>query len=127
MGINVIAIFVAFGYFLFVAQYFQLVLDMAPMQAGAAMAPSSVGFIIGSQAAPRIVRMVRPAYLIGAGMVLAAMGLGILTRLSAHGGPVPPVNSPADTGTSVRALRPVRLNPGRGRSGRPSPRPGPRS
>ncbi|MFE3051660.1 MFS transporter [Nocardia sp. NPDC059239] len=88
LGINVIAIFVAFGYFLFVAQYFQLVLDMTPMQAGAAMAPSSVGFIIGSQAAPRIVRVVRPAYLIGAGMVLAALGLVMLTQLSAHGGPV---------------------------------------
>ncbi|MEU1429700.1 MFS transporter [Nocardia sp. NPDC005746] len=88
LGINVIAIFVAFGYFLFVAQYFQLVLDMTPMAAGIAMAPSSVGFIIGSQAAPRIVRVVRPAYLIGAGMVLAAIGLAMLTRLTVDGGPV---------------------------------------
>ncbi|WP_433593818.1 MFS transporter [Nocardia sp. CA-145437] len=88
LGINVIAIFVAFGYFLFVAQYFQLALDMTPMAAGVAMAPSSVGFIIGSQAAPRIVRAVRPAYLIGAGMVLAAIGLAMLTRLTVDGGPV---------------------------------------
>ncbi|AYF79628.1 MFS transporter [Nocardia yunnanensis] len=87
LGINVIAIFVAFGYFLFVAQYFQLVLDMSPLRAGIAMAPSSVGFIIGSQAAPHIVRVLRPAYLIGAGMVLAAVGLALLTQLSVTGGP----------------------------------------
>ncbi|BEK94652.1 MFS transporter [Nocardia seriolae] len=87
LGINVIAIFVAFGYFLFVAQYFQLVLDMTPMRAGVAMAPSSIGFIVGSQAAPRIVRVVRPAYLVGAGMILAAIGLVMLTRLSVDGGP----------------------------------------
>lgn len=87
LGINVIAIFVAFGYFLFVAQYFQLVLAMTPMQAGLAMAPSSVGFIIGSQAAPHIVRVLRPGYLIGVGMVLAAIGLLMLTRLSVDGGP----------------------------------------
>ncbi|WP_460726845.1 MFS transporter [Nocardia heshunensis] len=87
LGINVIAIFVAFGYFLFVAQYFQLVLGMTPLAAGLAMAPSNIGFIVGSQAAPRIVRVLRPAYLIGAGMVLAAIGLVMLTQLSVTGGP----------------------------------------
>ncbi|MEV6768542.1 MFS transporter [Nocardia sp. NPDC051030] len=88
LSVNMIGIFVAFGYFLFVAQYFQLVLGMTPMQAGLAMAPSSVGFIIGSQAAPRIVRVVRPAYLVGAGMAIAAVGLGILTQVAVGGDPL---------------------------------------
>ncbi|WP_244975991.1 MFS transporter [Nocardia huaxiensis] len=88
LAINVLAVFVMFGYFLFVAQYFQLVLGMSPMQAGLAMAPSSLGFIIGSQAAPRVVRYVRPAYVIGVGMAVAAIGLALMTGLSTGGSPV---------------------------------------
>ncbi|WP_067813204.1 MFS transporter [Nocardia inohanensis] len=87
LSINVIAVFVMFGYFLFVAQYFQLVLEMSPTQAGLAMAPSSAGFIVGSQAAPRLVRVIRPGYLIGIGMTVAAIGLALLTGLSVHGTP----------------------------------------
>ncbi|UGT42495.1 MFS transporter [Nocardia yamanashiensis] len=85
LTINVLAVFVMFGYFLFVAQYFQLVLGLSPMQAGLVMAPSSLGFIIGSQAAPRLVRVIRPAYLIGGGTALAAIGLAMLTLLSTSG------------------------------------------
>lgn len=88
LAINVIAIFVMFGYFLFVAQYFQLVLGMSPLHAGLVMAPSSVGFIIGSQAGPQLVRVVRPAYLIGGGMALAAVGLALMTRLTVDSSPL---------------------------------------
>lgn len=87
LGINVIGVFVAFGYFLFVGQYFQLVLGMSPLRAGIAMAPSGLGFIVGSQLAPRIVRIVRPAYLIGGGLFVAAIGLAMLTRVALSDGP----------------------------------------
>ncbi|NNH71052.1 MFS transporter [Nocardia uniformis] len=87
LTVNVIGVFVAFGYFLFIAQYFQLVLGMSPLQAGIAMAPSGIGFIVGSQLAPRIVRVVRPAYLIGGGMTVAAAGLAMLTQASVNDGP----------------------------------------
>nr|WP_306365098.1 MFS transporter [Nocardia sp. CC227C] len=88
LTVNVIGVFVAFGYFLFIGQYFQLVLGMSPLGAGIAMAPSGLGFIIGSQLAPRIVRVVRPAYLIGGGMSVAAVGLALLTQASAGAGPM---------------------------------------
>ncbi|MFC9996844.1 MFS transporter [Nocardia sp. NPDC127526] len=88
LAINVIGVFVAFGYFLFVGQYFQLVLGMSPLQAGLAMSPSGLGFIVGSQLAPRIVRVVKPAYLIGAGMLTAAIGLALLTQVGMGTGPV---------------------------------------
>src|SRR5262249_36597888 len=39
------------------------------------------GFIVGSNLAPKILRRVRPAYVIGAGLGLAAVGLGVLTRV----------------------------------------------
>ncbi|WP_330231291.1 MFS transporter [Nocardia sp. NBC_00508] len=84
--INVVGVFVAFGYFLFVAQYFQLVLGLSPLAAGLVMAPSGLGFIVGSQLAPRIVRVVRPAYLIGSGLAASAVGLLLMTRVGVTGG-----------------------------------------
>ncbi|MFC9894914.1 MFS transporter [Nocardia sp. NPDC127579] len=84
--VNMIGIFVAFGYFLFVAQYFQLVLGMTPLATGLVLAPSGLGFLIGSQLTPRIVRVVRPASLIGGGMALAGVGLLMMTLLRADAG-----------------------------------------
>ncbi|MFI6865898.1 MFS transporter [Nocardia sp. NPDC050406] len=86
LAINMLAIFVAFGYFLFVAQYFQLVLGMSPLRAGLATIPAGLGFMIGSQLGPRIGRVVRPAYMIGGGMAMAATGLLLLTQITVTGG-----------------------------------------
>lgn len=86
LAINMLAIFVAFGYFLFVAQYFQLVLGMSPLRAGLATIPAGLGFMIGSQLGPRLGRVVRPSYMIGGGMAMAAVGLLLLTRITITGG-----------------------------------------
>ncbi|MEC3917737.1 MFS transporter [Nocardia sp. CDC160] len=86
LTINMVAIFVAFGYALFVGQYFQLVLGMSPLRAGIATIPAGLGFMIGSQVGPRIMKFVRPAYMIGIGMAMAAAGLLLLTRITATGG-----------------------------------------
>jgi DHA2 family multidrug resistance protein-like MFS transporter len=87
--INVLSIFVAVGYFLFVAQYLQLVLGLSPLAAGLWSLPSSVGFIAGAQLAPRIGRHIRPAVTMGVGLTLAAIGLVTLTQVGATGGLVP--------------------------------------
>jgi DHA2 family multidrug resistance protein-like MFS transporter len=79
LAVNFLAIFVAVGYFLFVAQYLQLVVGLSPLQAGLWSLPSAIGFIVGSNVAPRIVRRVRPAYVMGGGLGLAAVGLLVLT------------------------------------------------
>ncbi len=84
--INFLAIFVAVGYFLFVAQYLQLILGLSPLEAGLWSLPSAIAFIVGSQAAPHIVRRVRPAYLIGGGLGLGAVGLVVLTQVGTTGG-----------------------------------------
>ena len=86
LAVNFLAIFVAIGYFLFVAQYLQLVLGLSPLEAGLWSLPSAVGFIVGSNVAPRIVRRVRPAYLMGASLALAAVGLAMLTRVGGSDG-----------------------------------------
>jgi DHA2 family multidrug resistance protein-like MFS transporter len=86
LAVNFLAIFVAVGYFLFVAQYLQLVLGLSPLEAGLWSVPSAVAFVIGSNAAPRIVRQVRAAYVMGAGLGLAAIGLAVLTQVAGPDG-----------------------------------------
>jgi MFS transporter, DHA2 family, multidrug resistance protein len=84
--INFVTVFVAVGYFLYIAQYLQLVLGLSPLQAGLWSLPSAIGFIVGSQLAPRIVRRFRPPYVIAAGLVFAAVGLAMLTQTGASEG-----------------------------------------
>jgi len=86
LAVNFLAIFVAVGYFLFVAQYLQLVLGMSPLEAGLWSVPSAIAFIVASQAAPRIVRRIRAAYVIGGGLGLAALGLGVLAQVDGPDG-----------------------------------------
>ena len=86
LAVNFLVIFVAVGYFLFVAQYLQLVLGLSPLEAGLWSVPSALGFIVGSNAAPWIVRRVRAAYVIGAGLGLAAIGLAVLTQVAGPDG-----------------------------------------
>jgi DHA2 family multidrug resistance protein-like MFS transporter len=81
LATNVLAVFVAFGYFLFVAQYLQLVLGLSPLRAGLWSLPPAGGFILGSTLAPKIVRRVAPALVIGAGLSFAAVGLLALARV----------------------------------------------
>jgi DHA2 family multidrug resistance protein-like MFS transporter len=86
LAANTLDFFVSFAALLFIAQYLQLVLGLSPLQAGLWMLPSSVGFIVGSLLTPLLVRRVRPASVMAAGMVLAAVGFALLTRLDAAAG-----------------------------------------
>jgi DHA2 family multidrug resistance protein-like MFS transporter len=86
LGTNILAIFVAFGYFLFVAQYLQLVLGLTPLQAGIWSLPSAVGFIVGSNVAPRFVHRARPAVVLAPALALAAIGLIALTLTTTTSG-----------------------------------------
>ena len=56
-------------------------------------------FIVGSMLAPPIVRRVRPAFVMGAGLVLAAVGFGMLTQVDGASGLAPLV-----TGSVVFSL-----------------------
>jgi DHA2 family multidrug resistance protein-like MFS transporter len=76
--VNFLAIFVMIGYFLFVFQYLQLVLELSPLQAGLWSVPSAAAFVAASQLAPRVLGRVRPAYVVAAGLAAAAAGLFLL-------------------------------------------------
>ena len=76
---NLFGIFVAFGFFLFVAQYLQLVLGLSPQVAGLWSLPSAVGFIVGANASPRFIHKVRPALILAPTLGLSAFGLWLFT------------------------------------------------
>lgn len=77
-------IFFAFGIFLFVAQYLQLVIGLSPLQAGLWSIPGAITFIIGSNMAPKLVARVRPAFVVAGGLVVAAIGMGLITQAGVH-------------------------------------------
>ena len=85
LATNMLGIFIAIGYFLFVAQYLQLVLGLSPLQAGMWSLPSAAGFIVGSIAAPRILRRIRPAVVIGGRAGDGSVGLALLTGVEGSG------------------------------------------
>lgn len=96
---NLFGIFVAFGYFLFVAQYLQLVLGLSPQVAGLWSLPSALGFIVGANVAPRFVHRVKPALVLAPALVTAAIGLSIFTNAGVSGG-----LGPAVAGSLIVAL-----------------------
>ena len=79
---------VMFGAFIFIYQYLQLVLDLSPLEAGLWAMPFAGGFIVASMLSPMVVRKYRAAYVMSAGMLIAAIGLGILTQLTVDSSPV---------------------------------------
>jgi DHA2 family multidrug resistance protein-like MFS transporter len=80
--VNIIGVFAAFGSFLFITQYLQLVLGMGPLEAGLWLVPSGFVFIAGSVLAPVIVRRYQPATVLTCGFLITAIGYAVLTRVS---------------------------------------------
>jgi DHA2 family multidrug resistance protein-like MFS transporter len=77
---------VAFGIYIFIAQYLQLVLGLSPLKAGLATVPSMAAFIVGSMVVPAMARHVRASYLMGGGLVMAAIGFALLTQIDSPSG-----------------------------------------
>lgn len=78
--------FVAFGSFLFIFQFLQLVLGLSPLEAGVWTVPFFGVFIVGSMLTPVLVRLLRPGFLMAAGLVVAALGFGLLAQVHAGSG-----------------------------------------
>lgn len=86
LAVYTLGILVLFGSFLFIYQYLQLVLELSPLEAGVVTLPSFGAFVVGSLLAPAVVKRVRPAYVMTAGLGLAAVGLLGLTQLTVESG-----------------------------------------
>ncbi len=78
---NVMGVFIAVGYFLFIAQYLQLVIGLSPLEAGLWSLPSTAGFVVGSNVAPRFIHRFRPATVLGTALASAAIALALLTQV----------------------------------------------
>jgi MFS transporter, DHA2 family, multidrug resistance protein len=76
-----LAILFLFGGFLFLPQYLQLVKGMSPFQSGLWTLPWGLSFVVGSTVTPRLVQHFRPAYVMAVGLVFAAIGFAMFTRL----------------------------------------------
>ncbi len=92
LATHTLAFFAIGGAFFFTAQYLQLVLGLSPLRAGLWTVPPFGGLIVGSMLTPPIVRRIRPAFVMGAGLALAAVGFGMLTQVDEVSGLAPLVS-----------------------------------
>ena len=113
LAANTLSLAIAFGIFLFIAQYLQLVLGYSPLEAGLWTVPSSGGFIAGSMLAPVLVRIVRPAYVVAGGLVVTAAGLALLAQADAGSSVALVVTASVDHRPGRRAPGHARNRPGR--------------
>lgn len=88
LSINIVGLFIAFGAFLFVAQYLQLVLGLSAFEAGLWSLPSSLMMVVGSVVVPSIAQRFPASTLIGAGFIFTALGLAICTQAPTSGSPL---------------------------------------
>jgi len=70
------------GLYLIVSQYLQLVVGLSPLRAGMALLPATVVGIIGTFAAPAIVKKVPSSYVMPAGMLFTTIGIFAITRIT---------------------------------------------
>ncbi|CAM5651960.1 MFS transporter OS=Streptomyces aurantiogriseus OX=66870 GN=GCM10010251_72360 PE=4 SV=1 [Streptomyces aurantiogriseus] len=82
MALSVIGMF---GMFLFMTYYLQVVLGYSPLRTGIAFLPLTASIFIGSnQISARLLPRLPPRALMAPGMLLAATGMLILTRMTVH-------------------------------------------
>ena len=80
LAINLVDFFVGFGILVLVSQYLQLVLGLTPLQAGLWSIPAGLGFVLGSLLTSAVLKLMRPAYLLGLGFALGASGLALMAH-----------------------------------------------
>jgi MFS transporter, DHA2 family, multidrug resistance protein len=85
LAMYLLVTFMAFGLFLFAAQYLQLVLGLGPFRAGMWLLPSFAGFIIGSILTPWIAGRVERRLVMFGGLLVSAAGFALLARVSEGG------------------------------------------
>jgi DHA2 family multidrug resistance protein-like MFS transporter len=86
IGVNLVTTFALVGSSLFAAQYLQLVVGLTPLAAGLWSLPAAGAVFVGAALAAAASRAVGPAYVVGGGMAIAAIGFGMLTQVGPRDG-----------------------------------------
>jgi MFS family permease len=73
-----------FGMFLFLTYYMQGTLHYSALKTGIAFLPFSAGIVVSAAIAAQLLPRVGPRVLMVVGMVMAALGLTILTQIGVH-------------------------------------------
>ena len=81
-----LAFFALFGTLFFLTQYLQLVLGYSAFQAGARTLPVALGLMVGAPASARLAARFGTKLVVVAGMVVAAVGLGLLATATPTSG-----------------------------------------
>ena len=85
---NVAMLFVIsglFGMFYFASIYVQEILHYSPLKAGVAFVPVTFGIVIGAGLAQPLIQRIGPRALPILGILMAALGLILLSRIPVHG------------------------------------------
>jgi EmrB/QacA subfamily drug resistance transporter len=84
-GVMLLAMGGLFAMFFFATLYLQQILGYSPLKTGVAFLPVTAGIILGSGLSQVFIRRVGIRPVVLGGMVLAAIGLALFTRISAGG------------------------------------------
>ena len=87
-GANLSMLFVIsglFGMFYFASIYVQEILHYSPLKAGVAFVPVTFGIVIGAGLAQPLIQRIGPRALPVVGILLATIGLVLLSRIPTHG------------------------------------------
>ncbi|MCL6422566.1 MFS transporter [Brachybacterium sp. JHP9] len=82
---NLLSVFSMVGFLYFVSQHLQLVSGRTPMEAGLLLLPGLAVTIIAGLAVVKLVELVRPAHAVVAGLLLNAVGYGIILLTGSAG------------------------------------------
>jgi EmrB/QacA subfamily drug resistance transporter len=85
--------FALFGAMFLMTQYLQSVLGYSPLQAGLRLAPVAITLVVGAPLASLIVERVGTKLVVVAGLVIVAIGLGMLSQLTVRSGYLPVLES----------------------------------
>src|SRR6266542_1760360 len=89
IGAMLAAVFVIDGTFLFLSQYLQLIAGKTPLEAAAWLLPATGGLLAGSMLAPLLTRRIAAAHVLVGGLLAAAAGVALLTRIEPEHGLTP--------------------------------------
>nr|WP_188193714.1 MFS transporter [Nonomuraea sp. SYSU D8015] len=87
LGTLMLVILVGPGVMLLTAQYMQLVAGLTPLQAGLWTLPQTAAVVLGFMVSPALARRIRPGSVMAGGLVVAAVGVGLLVGAGSGSGP----------------------------------------